>query len=130
MCGTSFSGLKEESHASQPFSSSSSKPPFQSQSRNTSHSWDFEQQQRIAKGLCFRCNECFAPGHHYKLASLTIMELDDVGNTVANIWNHVEDFVSEPDNDNPEEDSVAVLFHAILGNITNTTMKLKGTLCS
>lgn len=39
--------------------------------------WEAENQFRQEKGLCFRCNERFSPGHRGKITSFSLMELID-----------------------------------------------------
>lgn len=89
--------------------------------------WDAERQNRIAKGLCFRCNEKFGPGHRCKTGSLSLLELTD-GNEGAD-----RDEDNTPD-DIPDSGSQADLaeisFNAILGKSAGTTMKLQGTICN
>lgn len=36
--------------------------------------WDAERQARLAKGLCFKCNEKFGLGHRFK-PSLSLLEI-------------------------------------------------------
>ena len=48
--------------------------------RTSSHSFatrlgDAERQNRIAKGICFRCNEKFGPEHQYKTGALSLLEI-------------------------------------------------------
>lgn len=51
---------------------------MQTSSRQNSNiqtrSWDVERQSRLARGLCFRCNEKYSPGHRCKTGSLSILE--------------------------------------------------------
>ncbi|GJU66414.1 retrotransposon gag domain, retroviral aspartyl protease [Tanacetum coccineum] len=51
--------------------------PNESFQRNQTRPWDVEKQNRIARGLCLRCNEKFAPGHRCKIATLTLIEHED-----------------------------------------------------
>ncbi|KAH0646302.1 hypothetical protein KY284_034186 [Solanum tuberosum] len=69
--------------------------------------WEIEKQNHIAKGLYFRCNGKFTPGHRCKTTSLTLMEANDNiegdesreqmpsdiidGNVGTNV--HAEDFI-------------------------------------
>ncbi|KAF7841564.1 retrotransposon gag domain, Retroviral aspartyl protease [Senna tora] len=92
------------------------------QARTNSRPWETERQQRISKGLCFLCNERFAPGHRCKTTSLTLMEIDDAGNPI-------DETATELDS-NEQAEEAEVTFHAILGNTISTTMKWNGTLGS
>ncbi|KAH0661065.1 hypothetical protein KY290_027036 [Solanum tuberosum] len=87
--------------------------------------WEIEKQNRIAKGLCFRCNEKFALGHHCKTSSLTLMEAN--GNIEGG--ESGEQMSSDIiDGDAGTNDLAEISFHAFLGNTIGTTMKLQGTL--
>ncbi|XP_038687486.1 uncharacterized protein LOC119986865 [Tripterygium wilfordii] len=83
-------------------------------------SWQAEKQERMAKGLCFRCNEKFAPGHRCKPKSFSLMELTDSELPVEEDENVVHD-------DPSMADLAEISFHAILGKSSGTTMKLLGT---
>ncbi|KAF7834711.1 retrotransposon gag domain, Retroviral aspartyl protease [Senna tora] len=111
-----------KSHETPPQSSQPSSSQQTQQARTNSRPWDTERQQRISKGLCFRCNERFAPGHRCKTTSLTLMEIDDAGNPI-------DEAAAESDC-NEQAEEAEVTFHAILGNTISTTMKLNGTLGS
>lgn len=82
--------------------------------------WDIEKQNRISKGLCFSCNEKFAPGHRYKTVSLTLLEL-------ANGDEPAEDApVDNNDMEPVAADLAEISFHAIQGKNSGSTMKLQG----
>ncbi|XP_060214445.1 uncharacterized protein LOC132641461 [Lycium barbarum] len=91
--------------------------PFQS------GSWDTERRNLMAKGVCYRCHEKFAPGHICKPIKLSLMEIT-AGDQLDGV-----DEVNATDGDyvDPQEtDIVEISFHAILGNSVGTTMKLQG----
>ena len=67
--------------------------------------WDSECQNRLAKGLCFRCNEKFGPSHRCKSSSFALMELTE--NTQAEKQPNDADKVEEAPNDLAE-----ISFHA------------------
>lgn len=53
-------------------------PPSSSQLAtypNSTRPWDAERQNRLANGLCFRCNEKFGPSHKCKIGSFSLLEL-------------------------------------------------------
>lgn len=104
-----------------PFSQPPSQQTYSSTSRTSSKPWESERQRRLAKGLCFCCNERYSPGHRCKPASLTLMELEDSENPTKEV-------AGEAEIENPEAEITEVTFHAILGSFTCTTMKLKGSL--
>ncbi|KAI4323674.1 hypothetical protein L6164_023262 [Bauhinia variegata] len=82
--------------------------------------WEAEKQARRDKGLCFRYNEKFSPGHRYKQSGLAIMELaDDEEKTEED---------DEPVSKAPMGDLAEISFHAIMGRTSSTTMKLQGTI--
>ncbi|KAH0660925.1 hypothetical protein KY289_029673 [Solanum tuberosum] len=87
--------------------------------------WEIEKQNRIAKGLCFRCNEKFAPGHRCKTSSLTLMEANDNIEGGESGEQMSSDII---DGDAGTNDLAEISFHAFLGNTTGTIMKLQGTL--
>lgn len=76
----------------------------------------------MGKGLCFRCNEKFGPGHKCKPSSFSLLELTD-----GDLPTGGED--PNGDDDEPLADDLAeISFHAILGKTSGTTMKLLGTI--
>ncbi|KAI6694685.1 hypothetical protein NL676_022395 [Syzygium grande] len=81
-----------------------------------------ERQNRIAKGLCFRCNEKFVPGHRCKLSSFSLMEMNDAEDAAD------EQLVEHGEGEELETDFAEISLHAILGKASGTTMKLKGSL--
>ena len=82
--------------------------------------WEMERQARREKGLCFRCNEKFAPGHRCKTSSLALMEFAEVEEGTEECDEH--------ESETPMEDLAEISFHAILGKASGTTMKLQGTI--
>ncbi|GJY23087.1 ty3-gypsy retrotransposon protein [Tanacetum coccineum] len=55
-------------------------PPATSQNTSSlvqSKNWDTERQNRRDKGLCFRCNEKFAPGHRCKTSTFSLLEISN-----------------------------------------------------
>jgi len=108
-------------HVSRTNSNSAQMSPRPSPNR----AWEIEKQNRIAKGLCFRCNEKFAPGHRCKTASLTLMEAND---NIEGGESGEQMSSAIIDGDAGTNDLAEISFHAFLGNTTSTTMKLQGTL--
>lgn len=90
--------------------------PLPTQSRQ----WDAERQARLAKGLCFRCNEKFQPGHKCKPSSLSLLEI-----TEDESPEH-EDAEGNLDNDAADAELAEINFHAILGYPVGATLKLQG----
>lgn len=90
--------------------------PLPTQSRP----WDAERQARLAKGLCFRCNEKFQPGHKCKLSSLSLLKI-----TEDESPEH-EDAEGNLDNDAADAELAEISFHAILGNSVGATLNLQG----
>ena len=78
--------------------------------------WDAEHQAHHENGLCFHCNEKFAPSHRYKSSSLALMKL-------AKDREAVED-LDEPNPNVAGEDLAKTFFHTILEKTLGTTMKL------
>ncbi|KAI4323138.1 hypothetical protein L6164_022768 [Bauhinia variegata] len=101
-------------------------PPLRLQASSHANSpgmgqtWEVEKQARRDKGLCFRCNEKFSPGHRCKQSGLAIMELaDDEEKTEED---------DEPVSAAPMGNLAEISFHAILGRTSSITMKLQGTI--
>ncbi|KAH0706166.1 hypothetical protein KY285_010686 [Solanum tuberosum] len=83
--------------------------------------WETERRNLMAQGLYYRCHEKFAPSHKGKFAKLPLMErtcgdqLEDVDWVNATIVG-----------DSQETDIAEISFHAILGQLVGSTMKLQG----
>ncbi|CAH9112200.1 unnamed protein product [Cuscuta europaea] len=86
-------------------------------------SWESERQLRRDKGLCFRCNEKFGPGHRCKTPTFSLLELTDSREEVKQ-----EEVGSELSGEENLHDMAEISFHAILGKSTGATMKLRGSL--
>lgn len=77
------------------------------QSRN----WEPEKQQRRDKGLCFRCNEKFAPGHRCKASTFSLLEVSNESEQQAEEETDVEE-IEQVEN---KSMLAEISFHAILG---------------
>uniref|UniRef100_A0A803P3U7 Uncharacterized protein n=1 Tax=Cannabis sativa TaxID=3483 RepID=A0A803P3U7_CANSA len=92
---------------------------------------DSEMQYKRQKGLCFRCDEKWSPGHRCKKPQLQVIMI------LENIDNVISDHESEEDKKEKVElestellDNVSVSFQSVAGLSNNSTMKLKGHLGS
>lgn len=75
---------------------------------------------RLAKGLCFRCNEKLGPGHRCKSSSISLLEI--TADDTPEGGNAGGDF----EGDETTLNLAKISFHAILGNTIKATMKLQG----
>ena len=108
--------------------STSSRDPdkLSATSQNTSSStqsknWESERQNRRDKGLCFRCNEKFAPGHRCRQPTFSLLEISNDNEQLLADENEHEEGINQ-------QDMAEISFHAILGKTSGTTMKVEGTL--
>ncbi|PWA74286.1 hypothetical protein CTI12_AA219250 [Artemisia annua] len=114
------------------YSTSSSDPDkLSATSQNTSSStqsknWESERQNRRDKGLCFRCNEKFAPGHRCRQSTFSLLEISNDNEQLAD--REVEADKNEHEERINQQDMAEISFHAILGKTSGTTMKVEGTL--
>ncbi|XP_024024262.1 uncharacterized protein LOC112092399 [Morus notabilis] len=88
---------------------------------------DEEVQQRRAKGLCFRCDERFSPGHRCKNRQLQVLLVAEDGTE--------EDEESSEEEDPPPAqggrataEAAAVSLNSMRGLVSSKTMKLRGYL--
>ncbi|KAH0706344.1 hypothetical protein KY285_010847 [Solanum tuberosum] len=100
--------------------SSVSSNPAASQPLQT-QTWDTERRNLMAQGLCFCCDEKFAPGHRCKSAKLSLMEI------TGEVRVEEVDKVNAVVGDNPHENDLAeISFHFVLGQSVCATMKFQG----
>lgn len=89
---------------------------------NPTCTWDVKRQNRIAKGMCFRCNEKFTTGHWCRQSNFSLM-------AAAGEEGKAEEAAADSgESDNNPTDLAEISLHAILGKASGTTMKLLGTI--
>ena len=84
-----------------------------------------EIQNKRAKGLCFRCDEKFTPGHRCKDRSLQVLTVCDDGEDKSLAGEDEEDVEVE---EHPHLDSIEVSLNSVVGFTPSHTMKIKGTI--
>ncbi|KAL7116648.1 hypothetical protein ACP275_03G017300 [Erythranthe tilingii] len=84
-------------------------------------SWE-ERQLRMTKGLCFRCNEKFGPGHRCKLSNFSLMELME--NELPAI--KAQDSINAHAEDATVAGLAEIYFHAMMGTSATSTMQILG----
>ncbi|KAH0776619.1 hypothetical protein KY290_008030 [Solanum tuberosum] len=72
--------------------------------------WETKRRNLIAQGLCYHCDEKFAPVHKYKFVKLSLMEL-----TGRDQLEDVDWVNATTAGDSQETDIAEISFHAILG---------------
>jgi len=90
----------------------------------TTRPWEAERQARRDKGLCFRCNERFAPGHRCKSSALALLEVTEDTNDAEDTGIMEENQLEDESSANMAEISL----NAIMGRNSGSTMKLEGRL--
>ncbi|KAL7135293.1 hypothetical protein ABFS83_11G084000 [Erythranthe nasuta] len=84
-------------------------------------SWE-ERQLRMTKGLCFRCNEKFGPGHRCKSSNFSLMELME--NELPAIKE--QDAINAHAEDATVAGLAEISFHAMMGTSATSTMQILG----
>lgn len=83
-------------------------------------------EERRAKGLCFRCDEKFTPGHRCARAGGTVMLIDSLEDEEAEEDDEAVD--DEPEDQETEEEEVPpqISLHAYSGSVAPKTLRVDG----
>ena len=80
-----------------------------------------EYQAKRAKGLCFKCDERFVPGHRCKNPTLQVLLMDDENDTIEEKGDGTED-----EGDHQHLDMAEVTLNSVVGLTPSNTMKVRG----
>ncbi|KAL5564770.1 hypothetical protein UlMin_027934 [Ulmus minor] len=86
--------------------------------------YESEYQQKKAKGLCFRCDEKFSPGHRYKNRQLQVLLLSEDDST-QDVEPEEED---QPSPNSSQDSALDLSLNSLMGFTSSHTMKVWGVL--